>query len=223
MKQILEVDSVILDFGPKRVLQNVYLKCETGKITGLLGRNGTGKSCLMKIIFGELVPNDKSVRLNGNAIHHEKRSPEDIRYLPQGRFVPKSLTIKRIFKDFELDFEDFAGEFPGFKKLYHAGFGSLSGGEQRIVEIYMILASKTKFCMLDEPFSQVMPLHVESIKRLILREKGNKGIIITDHLYQHIVDICDQLYVINNGKTYLTKGIQDLETLGYVRMNGQSR
>ena len=73
--------------------------------------------------------------------------------------------------------------------------------------------------MLDEPFSQIMPLHIDSIKRLILREKGNKGIIVTDHLYRYIVDICDDLYVINNGKTYLTKSIQDLETLGYVRIN----
>lgn len=220
MRQILEVDSVILDFDSKRVLQDVYLKCETGKVTGLLGRNGAGKSCLMKIIFGDLVPNDNSVRLNGKAIFNETRRPEDIRYLPQGRFIPKYLTVKRIFKDFDLDFEDFASEFPEFKLLYHARFGSLSGGEQRIVEIYAILASRTKFCMLDEPFSQVMPLHVDSIKRLILREKENKGIIVTDHLYQHIVDICDSLYVINNGKTYLTKSIQDLETLGYVRLNG---
>jgi ABC-type lipopolysaccharide export system ATPase subunit len=66
-----------------------------------------------------------------------------------------------------------------------------------------------------------MPLHVESIKRLILREKENKGIIVTDHLYQHIVDICDSLYIINNGKTYLTKSIQDLVALGYIRMNEQ--
>ena len=64
------------------------MKSETGKVSGLLGRNGTGKSCLMKIIFGELVPNDKSIRLNGNAIYNEHRCPGDIRYLPQGQFVP---------------------------------------------------------------------------------------------------------------------------------------
>lgn len=216
MTQILEVDSVILEFDSKRVLQDVYLKSETGKVTGLLGRNGTGKSCLMKIFFGELVSNDQSIRLNGNAIINGYRSPHDMRFLPQGRFIPDFLTIKRIFEDFELDFSDFTNEFPEFEKFYKAKFKNLSGGEQRIVEIYSILASKTKFCMLDEAFSQVMPLHVDAIKKLILREKKNKGIIITDHLYRHIVDISDHLYVINNGKTYLTNGIQDLETLGYV-------
>ena len=201
-------------------MQDVYMKSETGKVTGLLGRNGTGKSCLMKIIYGELVPNDKSIRINGNSIYNKYRNPNDIRYLPQGRFIPKSLTIKRIFDDFELDFLDFTNEFPEFEKFYKAKFKNLSGGEQRIIEIYSILASKTKFCMLDEPFSQVMPVHVETIKGLILREKKNKGIIITDHLYKYIIDICDNLYVINGGKTYLTKSLQDIEILGYAKING---
>jgi ABC-type lipopolysaccharide export system ATPase subunit len=220
MTHTLEVDSVILEFDSKRVLQDVYMKSETGKVTGLLGRNGAGKSCLMKIIFGELVTNDKSIRLNGNAINNEYRCPGDIRYLPQGRFIPKYLIIKRIFDDFELDYSEFTNEFPEFEKFYKAKFKNLSGGEQRIIEIYAILASKTKFCMLDEPFSHVMPVHVDAIKKLILKEKKNKGIIITDHLYKHIIDICDNLYVINNGKTYLTKSIQNLVTLGYVRING---
>jgi ABC-type multidrug transport system ATPase subunit len=217
MKHTLEVDSVILDFDSNRVLQDVYMKSETGKVSGLLGRNGTGKSCLMKIIFGELVPVDKSIRLNGNAYVNESRHPDDMLYLPQRRFIPGFLTIKRIFDDFRLDFKDLTTAFTGFDKFYHTKFNHLSGGERRILEIYAILVAKTKFSMLDEPFSQVMPVHVETIKQLILREKQNKGIIVTDHLYRDIVDICDSLYVISNGKTHLTKSTQDLETLGYVR------
>jgi len=216
MKNILEIDSVILEFGFRRVLQDVYLKSETGKITGLLGRNGTGKSCLMKILFGELNPDNKSIRINGKSLITTYRSPNDLRFLPQGRFIPKSLTIKRIFKDFELDFSDLIGHFPELTKYYLSRLNSLSGGERRIIEIYTILASATKFCLLDEPFSHVMPVHIETIKKLILREKMNKGIIVTDHLWQYVVDICDNLYVINNGKTWLTKSIQDIEKLGYI-------
>jgi ABC-type multidrug transport system ATPase subunit len=218
MLHTLEVDSVILDFDTKRVLQNVYLKSETGKTTGLLGRNGSGKSCLMNIIYGELIPNDKSIRLDGKSLFDQNRNPEDMRYLPQFRFIPKGLTIKRIFKDFELDFADFTFSFPDFEQFYNVKISKLSGGERRIVEIYTILASKTKFCMLDEPFSQVMPIHIDTIKNLIVREKQNKGIIITDHLYKHIVDICDSLYVINNGETYLTKDLKDLEKYEYVNL-----
>jgi len=73
--------------------------------------------------------------------------------------------------------------------------------------------------MLDEPFSHVMPVHIETIKNLILREKQKKGIIITDHLYKYIIDICDDLYVIRNGKTHLTKDVQDIEILGYAKAN----
>lgn len=219
MINILEVDSVLLEFDSKRILQNVYLKSETDKVTGLLGRNGTGKSCLMKILFGEIIPRDKSIRINGNAILGSNRTPKDLRYLPQKRFIPSSLTVKRIFNDFKLDFEDLIDNFPELEKFYKSKLINLSGGERRIIEIYTILASRTKFCMLDEPFSQIMPIHVNSIKKLILREKENKGIIITNHMFKHIIDICDDLYVINNGKTYLTKSIEDIETLGYARLN----
>jgi len=62
-----------------------------------------------------------------------------------------------------------------------------------------------------------MPIHIDAIKSLIVREKKNKGIIVTDHLYKHIIDICEDLYVISNGQTYLTKELTDLEKRGYIR------
>ncbi len=219
MKHSLEVDSIILEFDTKRVLQDVFLKNETGKTTGILGRNGTGKTCIMNIIYGELKTNNKSIRLDGKAIFDGFRNPETIRYLPQFNFIPRNFKIKRIFKDFNLNFSEFIEYFPDFEKYYNFKLKSLSGGENRILEIYLILASKTKFCMLDEPFSQVMPVHVDTIKSIINEEKKNKGIIITDHLYEHIIDICDEIYVILNGKTYLTKDRNDLIKLGYINKN----
>ncbi len=223
MRNLLEVDSVILEFGSKRVLQNVYLKSETTKVTALLGRNGTGKSCLMKIIFGELTPGNRSVRINGKSLLSSARSPKWMRYLPQNSFIPASLRVKRVFRDFRLDFGGLISYFPDFEKLYRTKMLQLSGGERRIIEIYSILASQSRFCMLDEPFSQIMPVHVDTIRKLILSEKQNKGIIITDHLYRHVIDICDDLYVISNGKTYLTKGIEELETLGYARITEKTQ
>lgn len=215
----LEVDSIILEFDTKRVLQDVFLKNETGKTTGILGRNGTGKTCLMNIIYGELQTTNKSIRVDGKAIFDGYRNPETLRYLPQFNFIPKYLKTKRIFKDFNLDFSRFIEYFPEFEKYFSSKIKTFSGGEIRILEIYTILASKTKFCMLDEPFSHVMPVHVDTIKRIISEEKENKGIIITDHLYEHIIDICDDIYVITNGKTYLTKDRNDLIKLGYINKN----
>jgi len=213
----LEVDSIILEFGNHRVLQDVYFSNETGKITGILGRNGCGKSCLMNIIYGVLPTNDKSIRIDGKAIFDGYRNPELFRYLTQFNYIPKDFRVRRIFSDFGLDFASFVSRFPEFEKYYQMKLGKLSGGERRIIEVYAILASKTKFSMLDEPFSHIMPLHVEALKNIMNEEKQNKGIIITDHLYSYITEISDHLYVITNGKAHLTKGIEDLKTLGYIR------
>ncbi len=218
MKNILEIDSVVLEFSNKKILQDVYLKTETGSITGLLGRNGSGKSCLMNIIYGKLIPNEKSIRLNGKYNPKKHFSKGILTYLPQFNFIPKFLSVERIFKDYKIDFNGFLIHFPEFKKYYKSKIKHLSGGEQRIIEIYVILLSDTKFCMLDEPFSQVMPKHIIKIKDIIISEKQRKGIIITDHMFDHIIDISDQLYLINNGRTILTKSKYDIEKYGYVRM-----
>ena len=216
MTNILEIDSVILEFGKNRVLQDVYFKVETGSISGLLGRNGSGKTCLMDIIYGNLNPASKSVRIDRITMFNTYRNPETLRYLPQFGFIPKNLSVKNVFKYFRLDFDKFKNSFPEFEKFYFSKMEKLSTGEQRIIEIYAIIVSKTKFCMLDEPFSQVMPIHINTIKKIIMDEKKEKGIIITDHLYEHIIDICDNLYVLSSGKIHLIKNNSEIKKLGYL-------
>jgi len=194
------------------------LKSETGKVTGLLGRNGTGKSCLMKIIFGELTSKEKSIRINNAPILNKHRNPQDMKYLPQFHFIPYSFPVKRIFDDFQVDFSAFTNDFPDFGKFYNSKIKHLSGGEKRIIEIYAILASDTKFCLLDEPFSHIMPIHIEKVIELITKHKNNKGIILTDHMYKYIIGMCDDLYVIKDGKVHLTQSPQDIEKLGYAHI-----
>ena len=138
--------------------------------------------------------------------------------LPQFNFIPQSLTLKRIFQDFKLDFMAFVNEFPEFEKYYNTKIGILSGGEIRIVEIYLIIASDTKFCLLDEPFSHIMPLHIDRIKKLMKKESGRKGILVTDHLYEHIIDICNNIYLIKEGTTHHIKNLEDIELLGYAKI-----
>ena len=139
-------------------------------------------------------------------------------YLPQFSFIPKFLTLKRLFKDYELDYSEFADKFPEFMKYHKSRIGLLSGGERRIVEIYLIISSNTKFCILDEPFSHVMPLHIERIKNLINEEKRNKGIVLTDHMYEHLIDLSDEIFLIKDGKTHLINSLEDIESLGYLRI-----
>jgi ABC-type lipopolysaccharide export system ATPase subunit len=94
----------------------------------------------------------------------------------------------------------------------------LSGGERRLINVYIIIRSRSRFALLDEPFSHLMPLQIEQIKELMQEEKKNKGFLITDHLYQHIVDVSDKFYILSDGKTHLAKSIGDIERLGYARL-----
>lgn len=213
----LEADSIQLEFGGRKILSNVYLKCETGKITGLLGRNGQGKTCLMKIIYGSLKC-ERSVRFDDVAQYEAYKRRELLLYLPQFNFIPKPLLLKRIFNDFELDYSAFANRFPEFASKYKSSVGSLSGGEHRLVELYLIVKAISHFAMLDEPFTHLNPIQIEKAKELLLEEKEHKGLLVTDHMYKHIVEFCDHLYVLTDGKAHLTKSIADIETFGYARL-----
>jgi lipopolysaccharide export system ATP-binding protein len=214
----LEADSIFLEFGSRKILSDIYLKCETGKITGLLGRNGNGKTCLMNIIYGNLNANSKSIRFDDLTVQAAYKRPDLLLYLPQFNFIPQTLTLKRIFADFDLDFFEFENRFPDFKSKYKSTLKSLSGGNRRLVEVYIVLKAKSKFAMLDEPFSHLSPIMIESIMELMNEEKKNKGLLVTDHMFRNIIEISDHLYVLTGGKTHLTKAVEELEFLGYAKV-----
>ncbi|WP_316833549.1 ATP-binding cassette domain-containing protein [Pedobacter nutrimenti] len=221
MTHTLEADSVQLEFGGRRILSDIYLKCETGKIAGLLGRNGCGKTSLLNIIYGNLTPTHKCIRFDGNFILHAFKRPDLLVYLPQQHFIPNGLTLKRIFSDFNIEYVAFEKQFPEFKSHYRSSFKDLSSGQQRLLEIYLILKSSAQFAILDEPFSFLSPVLVEQIKEMIIGERQNKGILVTDHKYRDIIEISDNLYVLSDGKTHLTKSSDDLERLGYLKLSSE--
>ncbi|MFX5587099.1 hypothetical protein ABTE16_20360, partial [Acinetobacter baumannii] len=86
-------------------------------------------------------------------------------------------------------FTKFYRSFHDIKARETSLIGSLSGGERRLIEVYTIAKSTTRFILLDEPFTQLSPLQIEKVKILLHEEKENKGILVTDHMYQHILDI----------------------------------
>jgi len=213
----LEADGIELFFGTRKILSDIYIKAETGTITGLLARNGEGKTSLMNIIYGNLKANIRSVRFDDQSTPEAFKKPDLLTYLPQFNFIPASLTLQRVFKDFEIPFSDFEYDFPEFKNRQHEKISELSGGQRRLTEVYLLIKSKTQFTMLDEPFSHVMPLHLQQLSILITREKQHKGFIITDHLYKHVTDISDNIYVLKDGKTHHIKTMEEIEELGYAK------
>lgn len=216
MIHTLETDGIQLDFGLRRVLSDVYLKCETGKITGLLGRNGEGKSCLMKIISGNLNATSNSVRFDGHVVNHARSSPHLLLYQPQFNFIPRPLKVKQVLDDFGLTPADFLNWLPNFK--LDLKVSQLSGGQWRMLEIYVIAKAPSQFAMLDEPFTHLNPIQIEEIKVFLTGQKQHKGILITDHMYTHLLEISDTVYLLKDGRTHLVKTIDDLDTLGYIRL-----
>ena len=217
MQHKFEVDSILLEFGTRRILSDIYFKCETGKVTGILGRNGQGKTCLMNVVYGNLSPISKSIRFDDITIFQAFKRPDLLTYLPQFNFIPSHLTLKRIFSDFDLAFSDFEIKFPEFSTKFNSSIKSLSGGQRRLIEVYVIIKSKSQFSMLDEPFSHLTPIQIEKVTELLEVEKSKKGFLITDHLFRYVTEISDYLYVLKDSKTHLIKDISEIERLGYAR------
>lgn len=218
MAATLEFDSIELAYGDRSILSGIYMKCDVGEVIGILGRNGSGKSSLLRVVFGNLRSLHKSIRINGESLQGDYMKNRLIAYLPQGHLIPPSVSVGSALKLFGIPEQEIVPHFPEIKDFLSFKPGQLSVGYLRIIETLLILKSNAKFCLLDEPFSGLMPLHIEKMKDLIGIEKKNKGIIITDHVYREVLSISDRLYILSNGKTYVVKAAEELITHGYVNM-----
>jgi lipopolysaccharide export system ATP-binding protein len=212
----LKTDSVLLEFNGRKILQDVYLDCKQGEVVGLLGRNGCGKSSLLRIIFGTLTPSYKHVSINNEYInkgYHNTR----IAYLPQHNYLPQGITIKNLAKNFiDPQFSDEFTNLDIYKDHFNKTAAQLSGGELRQLETLMIIYNKADFILLDEPFTHISPIQAELFKPIIKRCARRKGFIITDHQYRNIIDVSDRIVLISNGNTKPIKTTEELITLGYI-------
>ena len=208
----LHADSITQSFGTRKILQDVFISCETGRILGILGPSGGGKSTLLQIIFGTVKGDTQFIRYNDIVLKTLSDRKNRIAYLPQRTsFLPKSIKIRNLIPLF-CDEEN-------REKLYHLDLikpfldektRHLSGGEKRIVETLMILYSDADFILLDEPFSGVSPKLCDEMESIIKGQAAGKGIIISDHNYEPVFRMADDVYLLS--RTYLRK-INDFEEL----------
>jgi ABC-type multidrug transport system ATPase subunit len=212
----LKVDSVQLSFNDRKILQDVFMECKLGEIVGLLGRNGSGKSSLLKIIFGSLTPSYKYVSIGDEYIYDGYRHGR-IAYLPQHNYLPYGIKISSLAKI--LIDEAFWDEFTKqeiFEKHQHKTAGQLSGGELRMLETLMIVYNKADFILLDEPFTHISPVQTEFFKLIIKDCAKRKGIIITDHQYYNVLDVSDRIIILENGCTKPVNHVDELITYRYI-------
>lgn len=213
----LHVDSILKSYNSKQILTDIYMLCKTGDIIGLLGRNGSGKSTLLKIIFGAINTENSFVKVNNEVLYNHKNRFRYIKYLPQESMFPNHIKVTKLIDLFcDNDKFDEIKTMDCVHSNFNKKVNQLSGGEKRFLENLMVLYSKSKFILIDEPFTGLSPLYKEKVKELIKKEASNKGIIITDHDYRNILDLSTQTLLLHYGKVHNINKESDLKEFGYI-------
>lgn len=213
----LHVDSVRKQYGLRQILTDIYLSCQTGDIIGLLGKNGSGKSTLLKIIFGSEPADDKFVRIGDKRINSLSDGKNLMKYLPQDGFLPGHVPVYKIISLFCNERNARIIENNEYvKPLLNRKSRQLSGGERRLIEIFLITYSEAEFVLIDEPFNGIAPVYKEDIKKMIKEESAGKGFIITDHDYRNILEVATQVFLIFDGGIKTIRSKEDLREWGYI-------
>ena len=223
-KNKLIIKNLTKNYNKCAIVNDVSMEINQGSIIGLLGPNGAGKTSCFYMILGLINCDSGSIWLNDIEITFfpiHKRAKLGIGYLPQEPSVFRKLSVKdNILAILEManistteqqqKLQYFLEEFNLTHIKDNMGI-SLSGGERRRLEIARTLATNPQFILLDEPFAGVDPIAIAEIKKiLLLLSKKNIGIIITDHNVRETLDICDQAYIMNNGKLIANGNINEV-------------
>ena len=219
MHHLLEIESVIKSFGTRQLLTDVYLKINTGDVIGLFGRNGTGKSVLMQIIFGTMNADRKFIRLDEcKILPAPYRHSGTIAFLPQQGYLPKHQKVEQLVRYYLA-----AGVVPDFYKddeVAQSCMGQrvsqLSGGERRYLETKLLLFGDTKFVLLDEPFDYLSFHLADNLIEQIKKHSVNKGIVVTDHNYGKVLEVINRLTLIREGALLELTDKQGLVEQGYL-------
>ena len=213
IKKTLVARDLVKSYRGRNVVDHVTISVNTGEVVGLLGPNGAGKTTSFYMIIGLVTPNEGTVLLDGEDITRlpiYKRARLGIGYLAQESSVFKKLTVEEnillvweatgvpdrqqremllpLLQEFNIDHIRKSKAFV------------LSGGERRRTEVARALAGNPDFIMLDEPFTGIDPVTIESLKEVIasLKDKG-LGVLITDHNVRETLGICDRAYIMMDG------------------------
>ena len=212
--ELLECINVSKSFGKKKILSNINLTIPRGKIIGLLGKNGTGKSTLIKLINDLLTIDSGKILINGSEVGIE--SKKIISYLPERTYLDKSMTVEKTLEYFEDFYENFDSKKA--KKLLKdldldttQKLSKMSKGMQEKVQLVLVMSRKADLYILDEPLGGVDPATRDYILDTILTN-FNEGasVIISTHLISDIERILDEVIFIDKGKIILTSNTDEL-------------
>ena len=212
--ELLECIHLSKEFDNKNILNDINFKIPRGKIVGLLGKNGTGKSTLIKLINDLLTPTSGDVLINGKTPGVE--SKKIISYLPERTYLDKGMFVKDVVKFFEEFYEDFDSDkaYELLAKLEldkDMKLTKMSKGMQEKVQLILVMSRKADLYILDEPLGGVDPATRDYILDTIL-SNFNEGasVIISTHLIADIERILDEVIFIDKGKIVLTGSADEI-------------
>jgi urea transport system ATP-binding protein len=216
---MLNVEAINLHYGAAQALKSVSLSASIGEVTCVLGRNGVGKTSLMRAIVGHQAISSGTISLSGERIDGlkpEDRARRGIAFVPQGREIFPLLTVR---ENLETGFaplkrgdrhipEELFDLFPVLKSMLGRRGGDLSGGQQQQLAIARALVTRPKILVLDEPTEGIQPSIIKDIGRTIayLRNKGDMAIVLVEQYFDFAKELADRWHVMDRGEVILSGG-----------------
>jgi urea transport system ATP-binding protein len=211
---MLQVEKINQYYGAAHTLRGVSLELEKGRCMALLGRNGVGKTTLLKCLMGVLPVSAGSVKLEGRDITKlapHQRARAGIAYVPQGREIFARLTVE---ENLLMGLATHSGKkantikgevyelFPVLKEMLHRRGGDLSGGQQQQLAIARALLAEPKLIILDEPTEGIQPSIIKDIGNVIrlLRQRGDMAILLCEQYFDFAHELADQFVVLSRGE-----------------------
>jgi len=222
---MLKVEKLNQFYGSSQTLRDVSFEVPTGAVTALLGRNGVGKTTLLKCLMGVLPVASGSIELDGqelSVLPPYVRVRLGMGYVPQGREIFPRLTVEENLMMGLASLtngaaKDIPGEiyemFPVLRTMKKRRGGDLSGGQQQQLAIGRALAMKPKVLILDEPTEGIQPSIIKDIERVIqaLSDHGDMGILLVEQYYDFARELADNYVILRRGEIVLSGAGADME------------
>jgi urea transport system ATP-binding protein len=223
---ILAVKEVQQYYGGSHILRGINLEARLGKVTVLLGRNGVGKTTLLKSLMGLVPIRAGSIEFDGKPIEKAtsyERARAGIGFVPQGREIFARLTVEdnlRMGLAYKSASTPIPAElfdlFPVLKQMISRRGGDLSGGQQQQLAIARALAAKPKLLILDEPTEGIQPSIIKDIGRVIrmLADRGDMAIVLCEQYYDFAEELADDYLVMQRGEVIARGPGSEMEVKG---------
>jgi len=208
---MLEVRNLNAAYGQSEVLHGIDLAVQPGEIVAVVGRNGMGKSTLMKSLIGVMPAKSGQILVDGSdvaGLPSHQRVKRGIAYVPQGRQIFGTMTVLEnietglVVTGKSVVPREIYALFPILKEFEKRRGGNLSGGQQQQLAIARALASDPKILLLDEPTEGIQPSIIKDIARLLrqIRDMTDLCIVVCEQVLSFILDVADRILVMENGR-----------------------